>query len=137
ICSPASLPLPLCQCPCQKCPYGRLRGARLPEGLLNGSRSTSRLEPGVRQNGWHFLQGMPQVQRGRCGLMALYDRPVRLLMRDMADDLLTSPTAMITTQQAVSWFRAKYPKVKPGTITAHLRRLSTNAPSRTYYGATK
>ena len=33
-----------------------------------------------------------------------------------------------------NWFKEKYPLIKPGTISAHLLKLSTNAPSRVHYG---
>ena len=32
-----------------------------------------------------------------------------------------------------SWFKQKYPLIKPGTISAHLLKLSINAPSRIHY----
>lgn len=67
--------------------------------------------------------------------MAIYTKPVRELMLEMADELASSPEASFTRKDAVSWFAAKYPKIKPGTVTAHLTRLSTNARSRTHYGA--
>jgi endonuclease len=35
----------------------------------------------------------------------------------------------------LNWFAAHYPKIKEGTITAHLIRLSTNAPSRIHFSA--
>src|SRR2546426_852742 len=67
--------------------------------------------------------------------MALYSKPVRVLMKDMANDLARSPSSIFTKQDAVSWFSEKYPKIKVGTVTAHLTRLSTNARSRTHYNA--
>ena len=67
--------------------------------------------------------------------MALYSKPVRLLMKDMADELAKEPTATFTKKDAVAWFSQKYPKIKTGTVTAHLIRLSTNAQSRTHYNA--
>lgn len=33
----------------------------------------------------------------------------------------------------MSWFRTNYPKIKTGTISAHLLRMSVNAPSRVHY----
>lgn len=67
--------------------------------------------------------------------MALYSKPVRILMKEMASDLAKGPSAIFTRQDAVSWFAQKYPKIKVATVTAHLTRLSTNARSRTYYSA--
>lgn len=67
--------------------------------------------------------------------MALYSKPVRVLMKEMATDLAKSPNAIFTKQDAISWFAQKYPKIKVGTVTAHLTLLSTNARSRTHYSA--
>lgn len=67
--------------------------------------------------------------------MPLYDRPVRLLMKDMADELAALPDAIFTKNDAIAWFRRKYPKIKTGTVSAHLIKLSTNAKSRTHYHA--
>ena len=68
-------------------------------------------------------------------VMALYSQPVRLLMRDMAEELVKDPSGIFTRQMALSWFSKNYPKIKSGTVTAHLTRLSINAPSRAHYGA--
>lgn len=67
--------------------------------------------------------------------MAIYSKPVWALMKDMASDLVSKPGRTLTKQQAISWFARKYPKIKAGTITAHLIRLSTNAKTRTHYNA--
>lgn len=67
--------------------------------------------------------------------MALYSKPVRVLMKEMAADLAKTPDATFTRQDAINWFAQKYPKIKVGTVTAHLTRLSTNARSRTHYSA--
>lgn len=67
--------------------------------------------------------------------MAVYDKPVRLLMKEMATELAADPSATFSKKDAVRWFADHYPKIKPATVTAHLIRLSTNASSRTYYNA--
>lgn len=67
--------------------------------------------------------------------MAIYDKPVRILMKDMADAFELRAGQSFSKQQAIDWFAQHYPKIKNGTIVAHLCRLSTNAPSRTYYNA--
>jgi hypothetical protein len=56
-------------------------------------------------------------------------------MKEMATELSGTPNATFTRQDAINWFAQKYPKIKVGTITAHLTRLSTNARSRTHYSA--
>ena len=66
--------------------------------------------------------------------MAIYEKPVRLLMKDMVNDFATKKGDRITKNQVIGWFNDKYPKIKLGTITAHLIRMSTNAKSRLHYG---
>ena len=67
--------------------------------------------------------------------MAIYDKPVRLLMHEMANAFALKPSESFTRQRAIDWFANNYPKIKLGTITAHLFRLSTNAQSRLNYNA--
>ena len=64
--------------------------------------------------------------------MPLYEKPVRLLFKDMVKELGVSQGEIITREQIFSWFK-KYPKVKDATISAHLLKMSTNAPSRIHY----
>ena len=66
--------------------------------------------------------------------MAIYDKPVRLLFKDMVEEFGVSPNEMITRERVYSWFHENYPKVKDATIAAHLLKMSTNAPSRVHYG---
>jgi hypothetical protein len=65
--------------------------------------------------------------------MSMYEKPVRVLMPEMLGSLLTQPGQVISKDQVLQWFAEKYPKIKPGTISAHLIRFSTNAPSRLHY----
>lgn len=65
--------------------------------------------------------------------MPLYDKPVRALMHDMVRDLGVQPGQLIDREQVVRWFQMKYPRVKEGTIAAHLVRLSANARTRVHY----
>lgn len=65
--------------------------------------------------------------------MAIYDRPVRLLLREMLDELAPEEGKVFTREQALAWFAEHYPRIKEGTVTAHLLRFSTNAPSRVHY----
>lgn len=67
--------------------------------------------------------------------MSLYDRPVRVLMREMADSMGLAPGQEFTRDDALDWFKSHYPLVKDGTITAHLTRLSTNNKNRVHYSA--
>ena len=65
--------------------------------------------------------------------MAIYDKPTWSLMKEMVESFHLKKDQIFTKQQAVSWFHQHYPRLKEGTITAHLIRLSTNAPSRVHY----
>jgi hypothetical protein len=65
--------------------------------------------------------------------MAIYDKPVRFLMKDMVNAFSLQNGQSFVRQQAIDWFTQHYPKIKKGTITAHLIRLSVNAPSRLHY----
>lgn len=65
--------------------------------------------------------------------MPIYDKPVRLLIREMVAALAPTPAQMFSKDSAIEWFAQHYPKIKEGTISAHLIRFSTNAPSRLHY----
>lgn len=39
----------------------------------------------------------------------------------------------LTRKEILDWFRERYPKIKQGTINAHLIVMSTNAPSRVHH----
>lgn len=65
----------------------------------------------------------------------LYDKPVWQLMWEMVEELGLQPGETVSRKQVNDWFATKYPRVKPGTIQAHLLKMSTNAPSRHHYGA--
>lgn len=67
--------------------------------------------------------------------MAIYDKPVRVLIREMTADLAPRTEQLFSKDQAIAWFAQHYPKIKEGTISAHLIRFSINAPSRLHYSA--
>lgn len=69
--------------------------------------------------------------------MAIYDKPVRLLMKEFARDQNIIKSQIISRDQVTSWFKSKYPKIKMGTISAHLLKMSVNAPSRIHYAVSK
>ena len=66
-------------------------------------------------------------------MAAIYDRPVRLLIQDMIADLASQKGQTFSRELAIAWFGERYPKIKEGTISAHLTRFSTNAPSRIHH----
>ncbi len=53
----------------------------------------------------------------------------------MAQELARQPGQLFSRDAAVAWFAERYPRIKQGTITAHLIRFSTNASSRLHYNA--
>lgn len=63
----------------------------------------------------------------------MYDNPVRLLMQDMIPAMGIKVGDTFSREQAIAWFAEHYPKIKKGTVTAHLMRLSTNVASRHQY----
>lgn len=65
--------------------------------------------------------------------MAIYDKPTRALMRQMVAEMPIAKGNVITRDAVLNWFASHYPKIKEGTVTAHLIRLSVNAPSRIHY----
>ena len=66
----------------------------------------------------------------------IYDRPTRALLKEMVADLGLRPGQVFTTSRALQWFEAKYPKLKPGSIRAHLVQASTNDRSRLHHPST-
>lgn len=67
--------------------------------------------------------------------MPIYDRPVRSIIPEMVRHLAPKPGQVFSRDSALAWFKEHYPKIKQGTITAHLTRFATNMPSRLHYGA--
>lgn len=65
--------------------------------------------------------------------MSIYKKPVKLLFNDMIDELGIKKGDIIKRDQFFAWFKDKYPKIKTGTISAHLLKMSINALSRVYY----
>lgn len=66
----------------------------------------------------------------------IYDKPTRALLKDMLAAWKLQPGETFTAKRAVDWFAEKYPKLKSGSINAHLVQASTNDPSRLHHTAT-
>ena len=58
--------------------------------------------------------------------MALYEKPVRHLFKDMVKDLGIQKGEVIERKEIYSWFEANYPLVKQSTVSAHILRMSIN-----------
>ena len=65
--------------------------------------------------------------------MSIYEKSTRLLLRDFVTKQNVTNGQVITKDQVISWFKLNYPKIKTGTITAHLIKMSVNATSRVHY----
>jgi len=65
--------------------------------------------------------------------MPIYDKPVWQLMNEMVATLQINKGQTITKSEIESWFQKNYPKIKKGTITSYLVRMSTNAPGRIHH----
>ncbi|HSH85947.1 MAG TPA: endonuclease NucS domain-containing protein [Methylophilus sp.] len=65
--------------------------------------------------------------------MAIYEQPVRELIKNMIGELAPNLGEAFTREDALNWFSKRYPKIKAGTISAHLIRFSINAPSRLHH----
>lgn len=68
-------------------------------------------------------------------MATLYEKPVHQLMKEMIPALGIEKDKVFSKNQVRTWFKNNYPKIKDGTISAHLLRFSTNAPSRVHYSA--
>lgn len=65
--------------------------------------------------------------------MPIYEKSVRDLLKHYKSEKNLNYGDIVTKQEIIEWFNQNYPLIKRGTITAHLIRLSTNAPSRIHY----
>ena len=66
----------------------------------------------------------------------IYDKPTRQLLKDMLEDMKLQPGQVFTTSRALEWFEAKYPKLQPNSIRAHLVQAATNDRSRLHHPST-
>ena len=66
----------------------------------------------------------------------IYEKPTRTLLKDMLADWDLKPGQVFTTSRAIEWFKDHYPKLKPGSIRAHLVQASTNDRNRLHHSAT-
>ncbi|TWO71441.1 DUF1016 family protein [Caenimonas sedimenti] len=63
----------------------------------------------------------------------IYDKPTRLLLNDMIAAWSLKPGEVFTSGRAIDWFAGKYPKLRPGSIRAHLVQAATNDQSRLHH----
>jgi len=63
----------------------------------------------------------------------IFDKTVNEIMGEYFGKLTQND--IFTTKDMVDYFRDNYPKIKQGTVTAHLFKFSTNSKSRIHYNA--
>jgi len=66
----------------------------------------------------------------------IYNKPTRALLKDMLEEWKLDAGETFPAKRAVEWFAANYPKLKSGSIIAHLVQASTNDRSRLHHPAT-
>ena len=52
----------------------------------------------------------------------MYEKPVRILMQEMIPAMGIKQGDIFNREQVVKWFAEQYPKIKIGTVAAHLTR---------------
>ena len=78
---------------------------------------------------------------------SIYDKSTKELFKEFVDSFVPPPAkgfglfprkplgegGHFTRQEILAWFQEHYPKLKQGTVNAHLIVMSTNAPSRVHH----
>lgn len=63
----------------------------------------------------------------------VYGKTTRELMREFAESFKADKSKLFTRKEIKEYFTEKFPKIKSGTIDAHIARLTINNPSRVHY----
>ena len=66
----------------------------------------------------------------------IYEKPTRQLLKDMLAEWDLPRGEVFHARRAIEWFSKNYPRLKPGSIHAHLVQASTNDSSRLHHQAT-
>lgn len=66
----------------------------------------------------------------------IYEKSTRVLLKRMLEAWELQPGQVFTSARAIQWFATHYPKLKPGSIRAHLIQAATNDPSRLHHPST-
>lgn len=67
--------------------------------------------------------------------MPIYDRPVKALMKEFAAQL--KPGEVFGRNRVLDWFEARYGKIKPATVRAHIESMSVNSNARRNFANVK
>lgn len=65
----------------------------------------------------------------------IYGKSTRELINEFVKSNDVKNNQKINRSQIREWFNSNYPKIKQGTIDAHITRMTINAPSRIHYNA--
>lgn len=57
---------------------------------------------------------------------SIYEKPVHILMRKLADNFGLHNGKGTDNKKIVAWFQENYPKIKKTTVRAHIRQMTTN-----------
>lgn len=63
----------------------------------------------------------------------IYNKTTRELIKDFIQNENILISEKFQRSRIKSWFQNNYPKIKIGTIDAHITRMTVNAPSRVHY----
>src|SRR5215216_3339526 len=66
----------------------------------------------------------------------IYEKPTRVLLKDMLVDMGVKPGQVFTTSRVIEWFHNHYPKLQASSLRAHLVQASTNDRSRLHHPST-
>ncbi len=78
---------------------------------------------------------------------SIYEKSTKELFKEFVDSFVPPPETgfglierdpldqggYFARQEILAWFQEHYPKLKPGTVNAHLTLMSTNAPGRIHH----
>jgi hypothetical protein len=68
--------------------------------------------------------------------MAIYHKPTKTLMLEFVNQNL-KPGQVFEKKQAVDWFKAHYPNIKPPTVQMHVEGMAINATFRKHHSNVK
>jgi hypothetical protein len=68
--------------------------------------------------------------------MSIYERPTKALMLDYAKENL-KPGQVFEKRNAVDWFKARYPDIRPTTVQMHVEGMAVNSTVRKHHANIK
>jgi hypothetical protein len=68
--------------------------------------------------------------------MPIYKQPTKVFMHEFAKEQLT-PGQTFGKREAVDWFKARYPKIRPTTVQMHVEAMAVNSLTRKHHPSIK